>query len=103
MNLILNKNIYIMEDLLQIKGEIKQFIQKTSYLSEDQINNETLIFTQGIMDSMGFMLLIGYIDEKFSITAAEDEFVEENFESINAIAGFVVRKLQNSPKQSIQL
>jgi acyl carrier protein len=92
-----------MEDLLQIKGEIKQFIQKTSYLSEDQINNETLIFTQGIMDSMGFMLLIGYIDEKFSITAAEDEFVEENFESINAIAGFVVRKLQNSPKQSIQL
>ena len=84
-----------MEDILQIQEQIKQFILKTSYVSADQVNNDTLIFAQGIMDSMGFISIIGFIEDNFSIATADNELLEANFESINAISDFVSRKLNN--------
>ena len=82
--------------MLQIQEKVKQFILQTSYISEDQINNDTLIFAQGIMDSMGFISIIDFIEEGFSITASDNELLESNFESINAIASFVSRKMQSA-------
>jgi len=83
----------IKNDLSEIKGKISQFILKTSYLTDEQLNDDTLIFVQGIMDSMGFISLITFLDEAFSIKTTDSELIESNFESINAIAEFVARKL----------
>jgi acyl carrier protein len=47
------------------------------------------------MDSMGFISIIGFIEDNFSITPNENELIEANFESINAISDFVFRKLQS--------
>lgn len=81
-----------MNDLEKIKDEIMQFILKTSYVSEGALNNETLIFAQGIMDSMGFMSLVSYLDEHFKIKVNDSDLIESNFESINAISQYVVSK-----------
>jgi len=85
-----------MKNTQQIKDEIKQFILKTSYVSEDMLNNETLIFTQGIMDSMGFMSLVSFLEENFSIRVKDTELIETNFESIDAIGDFADRKLNTN-------
>lgn len=85
-----------MEDILQIQERIKNFILKTSYISEDQVKNETLIFAQGILDSMGFMSLISFIEDTFSIKTADSELLETNFESIDAITNFVIHKLNKA-------
>jgi len=82
-----------MENLINIKDKIRYFILKSSYLSEDKVNNETMIFFQGILDSMGFITLINFLEESFLLKANDDDLVETNFESVNAIADFVVRKL----------
>ncbi len=83
-----------MADILQIQERVRQFILETSYITQDQINNNTLIFAQGIMDSMGFISIIGFIEEEFSVAAGDNDLLEENFESIDAITGFISRKLQ---------
>ncbi len=85
-----------MNDILQIQEKVKEFILKTSYVSGDQVANDTLIFAEGIMDSMGFISIIGFIEETFAIVAGDNDLLEENFESINAISNFVQRKLQAS-------
>lgn len=85
-----------MESTLQTKEKIKEFILTSSYIDDDQINNETLIFAQGIMDSMGFMSLISFLEETFSINANDDELLESNFESIDAIAAFIEKKLNQN-------
>ena len=41
---------------------------------------------------MGFLLLISFIEEKYGIKTEDTELLEENFESINAIAAFIERK-----------
>jgi acyl carrier protein len=81
-----------MEELF-IKDKIRHFIVKSSYMPEDIVKNETLIFVQGILDSMGFITLINFLEESFSLKTLDNDLVETNFESVNAIADFVVRKL----------
>jgi acyl carrier protein len=85
-----------MENINQIQQKVRQFIQETSYVDEDQINNDSLIFVQGIMDSMGFISIIDYIEENFSVTANDDELIESNFESIDAISDFILRKMKSN-------
>lgn len=82
-----------MEKTTEIKDKIRQYIIETTYASPDQIKDESLIFVEGIFDSMGFVLLINFIEETFAIKAKDSELLEDNFESINAIANFVTSKL----------
>ena len=83
-----------MDNTNEIRNKIRNFIIDTTYVPEDQVKNDTLIFTHGIFDSMGFISLINFIEEKFAIKAEDSELLEENFESIDAISNFVKRKLQ---------
>lgn len=82
-----------MEELIYIKEKIRHFIIKSSYVSEEIVKDDTLIFMQGVLDSMGFINLINFLEESFSLKVNDNDLVETNFESVNAIAGFVTKKL----------
>jgi acyl carrier protein len=82
-----------MVNLEQVKDQIRQFIVDTTFAPAEQVKNETLIFVEGIFDSMGFVSLINYIEETFAIKAKDSELLEDNFESIDAIARFIESKL----------
>ena len=82
-----------MVNLEHVKDQIRQFIVETTFAPSEQVKNETLIFVEGIFDSMGFVSLINYIEETFSIKAKDSELLEDNFESIDAIARFIESKL----------
>ena len=78
---------------IAIKDKIREYIIETSYASPELVKDESLIFVEGIFDSMGFILLINFIEETFAIKAKDSELLEDNFESINAIVSFIQRKL----------
>ena len=82
-----------MEQTSVIKDKIRQYIIETTYAPPDQVKDDSLIFVEGLFDSMGFVLLINFIEETFSIKAKDSELLEDNFESINAMARFVETKL----------
>lgn len=82
-----------METTTEIKSKIRQYVVETSYANPDQVKDESLIFGEGILDSMGFIMLINFIEETFAIKAKDSELLEDNFESVNAMAEFVIRKL----------
>ena len=82
-----------METTTTIKDKIRKYVYETTYVSPDAVKDESLIFAEGIFDSMGFVLLINYIEETFAFKAKDSELLEDNFESINAIANYVASKL----------
>ena len=59
------------------------------------IKDSTLIFQEGFFDSMGFVMLIDFLEENYGVKTNDDDLVEENFESIDAISGFVESKLNS--------
>jgi acyl carrier protein len=82
-----------MTDVATVKEQLKKFIVETSFVPAEKVKDDTLIFVEGIFDSMGFLSLINFIEDNFKIKAADSELLEGNFESVNAIAGFISRKL----------
>ena len=80
----------------EVKDRIRKFVAETAFVSEDKIQDQTHIFTEGIFDSMGFLSLINFIEDKFNIQAQDAELLEENFESIEAIASFIIKKSNSS-------
>ena len=74
------------------KQKIKNFIIESSYSDPEKIKDETLIFKEGFFDSMGFVNLLGFLEENFNIKMDDKDLVEENFESINSISKFVTLK-----------
>ena len=82
-----------METTTEIKNKIRQYIIETSYANPEQVKDDSLIFVEGIFDSMGFVLLINFIEETFHLKAKDSELLEDNFESINAMARFVESKI----------
>ncbi|MEO8852688.1 MAG: acyl carrier protein [Ginsengibacter sp.] len=82
-----------METTAEIKNKIRQYVIETTYASPDQVKDGSLIFVEGIFDSMGFVMLINFIEETFHFKAKDSELLEDNFESIDAMARFVESKL----------
>jgi len=81
-------------DLIAIKEKVKSYILEVTSVDKSKIQDQSLIFKEGYFDSMGFVLLITFLEETFGIKTADSDLMEENFESINAISDFVIRKTQ---------
>jgi acyl carrier protein len=81
-------------DLVITQEKIKKYIVETSHADANKIKNESLIFKEGFFDSMGFIMLITFLEEEFGTKTVDADLVEENFESINAISDFIIRKTE---------
>jgi acyl carrier protein len=80
------------QDPNKIKEIIKEQIHQSTYVEKNKIQDNSLIFKEGYFDSMGFVVLITFLEEKFNIKIVDEDLIEENFESINAITDFIIRK-----------
>jgi acyl carrier protein len=80
------------KDVITIKEKLKEYIQQATFVEKEKIQNDSLIFKEGYFDSMGFVVLITFLEENFGIKTVDADLVEENFESINAITDFIIRK-----------
>ena len=50
------------------------------------------LFAKGVIDSMGVVELIDFLQSEFGITVADDEITEKNLGALSDIARFVVGK-----------
>lgn len=82
------------QDPSVIKEKVRNYVLQAVYADKDKIKDDSLIFKEGYFDSMGFMVLISFLEEEFGIKTNDTDLLEENFESITAISEFVTRKNQ---------
>lgn len=74
--------------------KLRNFISETTFTDVDKIKEDTLLFGEGLFDSLGFLSLISFLNEEFGIEVENNELSEENFESIKAVLDFIARKKQ---------
>ena len=75
-----------MQNMIQT---LAQYIKDT-YNAE--LESQENIFSAGIIDSIGFVNLIGFITEEFGIELEPEDLVEDNFYSLERIAQFISEK-----------
>jgi len=76
---------------------IKQFIiDNFLFGDEAKLTNETLIFEKGIVDSTGVLELVAFIEDNFQVRVTDEELIQDNFSSLNAIEKFLNSKTNHS-------
>lgn len=80
------------QDTITIRDKVNQYVLQHTFAEQDKIKDDSLIFKEGYFDSMGFIMLITFIEDEFALKTSDSDLIEENFESINAITAYILRK-----------
>jgi len=83
------------QDISAIKQKVNQYVIQQTFAEKHKIQDDSLIFKEGYFDSMGFIMLITFIEDEFTFKTSDSDLIEENFESINAITSYILRKKGN--------
>ena len=60
------------------------------------LTNEFPLVEQGIIDSMGILRVVTFLEEKFGFTMEPNDLMLENFATIDAMTAFVTEKLNEA-------
>ncbi|MCX6043816.1 MAG: acyl carrier protein [Chloroflexi bacterium] len=77
-----------------IKVQIRQFVAKNFPLARQQANllDTDSLFNSGIVDSLGVLDLVTFIEDEFGVIVADEDLLAENFETIEQMEAFVQAK-----------
>jgi acyl carrier protein len=76
-----------------VKAVINKFLLDNFLMGEDASIGETTSFMKHhILDSTGFLELIGFVEDRFQIRVDDEEMVPENFDSLLNVDRYVRRK-----------
>jgi acyl carrier protein len=78
-----------------VRAAVTQYVRENFlYARPDYpLGDDDRLLDDGVIDSMGAVELVAFIEDRFGVGIPDDEITEDNFGSIAAIAGFVGRKL----------
>ncbi len=77
-----------------IENSIREFVLKHFPLArKNGLKPGDKWLENGLLDSLGILDLVHYLEEEFSIHASDDELVPENFESLSAVVEFAQKKI----------
>ncbi|MBL1209288.1 acyl carrier protein [Geminocystis sp. GBBB08] len=80
---------------LSIKETVKNYIQQEFLYDkpELELNDDSLLIEEEIIDSLGIFVLISFLDEQFQVKVEPQEVIAENFATLDVITSFVENKL----------
>lgn len=67
---------------------ISSLVKKREHL---EVGDQENIIISGLLDSLGIIKTISFLEEKYNFTIKDEDVLPENFESIEAISSFVDR------------
>ncbi|MCW8876232.1 MAG: acyl carrier protein [Kangiellaceae bacterium] len=73
---------------------LRNFILENYLFTDDQskLNNADSFLDTGILDSMGILELIYFLDEELSIKVESNEMIPANLDSIDNLLAFIAKK-----------
>ena len=83
-------------NLESVRQQLRSFILENYLFTDDQsaLADNSSFLDGGILDSMGILELIDYLDETFAIKVEGDELIPDNLDSIDSLIAFIGKKSQ---------
>lgn len=77
-----------------MKGELRRYLEDNFMMGSSitVLSDGDSFLERRLLDSTGFLELIGHLEETYSITVEDDEMVPENLDSLDSVARFVMSK-----------
>jgi acyl carrier protein len=80
----------------ELRRKLRAFIIETFLFgrTDEELHDEDSLIEQGIIDSIGVLLLVSFLEQNLNVVVEDDEIVPENLDSVNRLAAFAARKLE---------
>jgi len=84
---------------MEVTSQVRQFIRQDLAAGGAMALADTdPLVERGVLDSMGVLRLILFLEERFGIRVADQELVPENFGTLERIGALVARKKGAPPR-----
>lgn len=77
----------------QIKGFLVQHFPSARH---HPLADDDHLLANGILDSLGVLDLVGYLEHEFGISVADEDLVPEHFDTLRRLTAFVLEKRSGS-------
>lgn len=79
------------ENTAHLQSKISHFIIAEMGNEEADVTLSVDLFASGLVDSMGIMRLVAYLESEFELSVPPEDLTIENFQSIEAMAEYIQR------------
>lgn len=78
----------------EILATLRQYIQDNFLYMKPGfvLGDDDSLLRKGVVDSMGVLEVLSFLDETFGVNPADNEVTEANLGTLRAMAGFVAQK-----------
>ena|SRR3972149_7912190 len=89
---------------MDVKKDVKKFIVTKLMQGKNgnALRDDESLFEAGIIDSLGVLQLVSFMEEKCNVVVEDEELIPENFETINKLVDFIEKKLFSGQSQGIK-
>ena len=79
---------------MNIQEQIREYIVENILFGDgENLQPDTSFQEEGVIDSMGILGLISFVEDTYGITIEDDDLTIENLGSVQDVSSFVRRKL----------
>jgi acyl carrier protein len=76
-----------------VSEQVRAFVlEKFPQAKKKGLSDSDKLLESGIVDSLGILDLVAFLESDFKVQITDDELLPENFQTVEAIAEFVERK-----------
>ena len=73
----------------EITQQIQDFLVEEFLFGEGTVEPSDDLFETGVVDSLGFMRVLAFMDRAFGVQVSMSEIVMENFNTVEKVAAYV--------------
>jgi acyl carrier protein len=79
---------------MSVAAEVEKFIVEEIALGTgvDSVGHDDDLLAQDVIDSLGIVELVAFLETRYGIKVGDDDLLPENFQSVNSVVAFVAAK-----------
>ncbi len=79
---------------MEIQARIRDYIAQNLLFSDDGFgySDNASFLEEGIVDSVGIMELVLFVEENFGLSVDDGDLTPDNFDSVNKLASYIKRR-----------
>jgi acyl carrier protein len=77
----------------EIERDVRAFISENFILDGEDLEGDASLSGEGVLDSMGVLELIMFVEERFGYKVPDEDTLPENFDSIDRIVRYLDQRV----------
>jgi acyl carrier protein len=76
---------------MDVKQQIRQFVAENFLFSNNgfDLDDDESFLEAGVVDSLGVLELVTFVEEKFDVQVPDEDIVPDNFDSVDNLATYI--------------